>query len=77
MDYYDLVLGTIPASFLGVSGILATVGMDFAIAVPVGALLAVGIILHALFVRSPAMNRNPTPEPSPAQSTNQPRNLTE
>ena len=53
MEYYDLVLGSIPASFVGVTGALGTMGVDLAIAIPSAAILSLGVILHALFVRAP------------------------
>lgn len=53
MEYYDLVLGSIPGSFLGVTGGLSLFGIDPSIAIPLAALIGVGVILHALFVRAP------------------------
>lgn len=53
MNYYDLVLGSIPGSFLGVTGGLSVIGIDLSIAVPIAALLAMAVIGHALFVRAP------------------------
>lgn len=68
MDYYDLVLGTIPASLLGGTGILGALGIDLLIALPLGGVIALAIILHALFIRGPAQQR-PTPTPSSTGST--------
>ena len=53
MNYYDLVLGTIPLSLLGGTGVMGLLGVDLWTAVPLAALGALMIILHALFVRSP------------------------
>lgn len=53
MNYYDLVLGSIPGSFLGVTGGLSVIGIDLTTAVPLAALLAMAVIGHALFVRAP------------------------
>ena len=52
--YYDIVLGAIPLSLLGISGSL-TVATDLALttAVTLGALFAVALIGHAMFVNGP------------------------
>lgn len=52
--YYDVVLGAIPLTLLGIAGLL-TVATDLALttAVTVGALAAVLLICHALFVNGP------------------------
>lgn len=57
--YYDYVLALIPVSFLGVAsaGILA--GLDPMMSVPLGGLVAIGLIGHAMFVNNPT---NPLPE---------------
>ncbi len=62
VDYYDLVLGLIPLTLLGGTGILLGVGIDVTLAIPGGALIAVGLICHGLFVRSPG----PRPQREPA-----------
>lgn len=54
MEYYDLVLGSIPASILGVTGVLSVFGVGFSTAIPIGAVLATLLIGHALFVRAPS-----------------------
>lgn len=51
--YYDVVLALIPASLLGVATALIVAGFPMATAVPVGALVASGLIGHALFVNTP------------------------
>lgn len=53
VSYYDVVLAFIPVSLLGVSGLLAGVGLDLTLAVPLGATVAAGSIGHAMFVRAP------------------------
>lgn len=52
--YYDIVLGAIPLSLLGISGSL-TFATDLALstAVTLGALVAVALIGHAMFVNGP------------------------
>jgi hypothetical protein len=79
MDYYDLVLGLIPLTAAGTAVTLAGVGVGFPVAVSVGALLSVGLIGHAMFVRAPTGTAPPdtdAAQPStgtdanPARSTN-------
>lgn len=69
MDYYDLVLGTIPASLLGGTGMLGALGLDLWTAVSLAAVVALAIILHALFVRAPGQEAPPRYPPSNAGST--------
>ncbi len=51
--YYDIILGLIPLALIGVAGTLSLAGFGLTTAVPIGALVAVALIGHALFVRSP------------------------
>ena len=51
--YYDLVLGLIPLALLGTTGVLHAAGFGLTSAVPVGGLLAVLLVGHALFVNAP------------------------
>lgn len=53
IGYYDLVLGLVPATLLGISGALYGAGIDLAIAVPLAAATAAAIIAHGLFVNAP------------------------
>ncbi len=59
-SYYDFVLALIPLSLLGVSGALTGVGLDLALAVPLGAAVAAGLIGHAMFVRAPIQTTDRT-----------------
>ncbi|MUW15425.1 hypothetical protein GJ633_12845 [Halorubrum sp. CBA1125] len=54
--YYDYVLGLIPAALLGVTAFLSLVGLSWTAAVPAGALVAAGLIAHAMFVRGPVVD---------------------
>lgn len=54
MDYYDAVLGLIPLSVGGISVALLWIGISMSLAVSAGALVAAGLIGHAMFVRTPA-----------------------
>jgi hypothetical protein len=51
--YYDLILGLIPASFFGTTGLLHVAGVDLMSALPVAGLIAVLLVGHALFVNGP------------------------
>lgn len=51
--YYDIVLGLIPVTLVGIAGGLVLAGVSFTAAVPAGALVSAGLIGHAMFVRSP------------------------
>ena len=53
MDYYDLILASIPAALVGTALALSLAGFETSLAVPIGATLAIGLIGHAMFVRSP------------------------
>lgn len=56
MEYYDLVLGSIPASILGSVGMLHLIGIGVMTGILVGATVAALMILHALFVRAPQVD---------------------
>ena len=51
--YYDYVLGLIPAALIGVTTVLKLVGLSLTAALPGGALVAGGVMVHAMFVRNP------------------------
>lgn len=51
--YYDYVLGLIPAALIGVTAVLNLVGLSLTAALPGGALVAGGVMFHAMFVRNP------------------------
>lgn len=51
--YYDLVLGLIPLALLGLTAALTVVGVSMTAAVPFGAVVAIGLIGHAMFVNAP------------------------
>lgn len=53
IGYYDLVLGLVPVSLLGITGGLYGIGIDLAIAVPLAAVVAATVIGHGLFVNAP------------------------
>jgi len=51
--YYDLVLGLIPLTLLGLSGSLSLAGVTMTSAVTVAAAVGLLIVGHALFVNAP------------------------
>jgi hypothetical protein len=60
--YYDLVLGAIPVSLIGVSGALSVAGLALTVAVPLAAVVSVGLIGHAMFVNGPVDARVDPPD---------------
>lgn len=53
VNYYDAVLGLIPVSVGGIAVALLWVGLAVPLALSTGALVAAGLIGHAMFVRTP------------------------
>lgn len=53
VGYYDVVLGLIPLTLLGVTGSLSVGGVPTVPAVTIGALIATAFVGHALFVNGP------------------------
>jgi uncharacterized membrane protein YebE (DUF533 family) len=51
--YYDYVLGLIPVSLVVITGALLLAGFQLTTAVPLGSLVAVGLVGHAMFVNAP------------------------
>lgn len=62
--YYDIVLGLIPLTLVGITGILFAAGYAITIAIPVASVVAVGLIGHAMFVRAPVDVPSKAPETS-------------
>ncbi|MFB6127980.1 MAG: hypothetical protein ABEJ79_11895 [Halolamina sp.] len=52
-EYYDYILGLIPAVMLGIIASLTAVGLPWTVTVPAGAGASVLLIGHALFVNAP------------------------
>lgn len=51
--YYDAILGLIPLAILGGYATLSLTGLESSTAISVGALIAVALIGHAMFVNGP------------------------
>lgn len=58
--YYDLVLGLIPLSLAGISGVLVATGMALTLAIPLAGVIAIALIGHAMFVRTPVSEAAPS-----------------
>ncbi len=74
--YYDIVLGLIPLSLFGVSGVLTVAGLEMNHAIFVAGTIAIGCMGHALFVRTPTgtvrteTDSSQSPPPSSRVETN-------
>ena len=53
--YYDVVLGLIPLSLVGLTALLSTTGLSLSVAAPLASTVAVGLIGHAMFVNAPVV----------------------
>ena len=53
--YYDVVLGLIPLSLVGLTALLSTTGLPLSVAAPLASTVAVGLMGHAMFVNAPAV----------------------
>ncbi len=53
MGYYDVMLGLIPVVFGGVAGGFLAIGFGLIVAIPFGALGAIALMGHAMFVNPP------------------------
>ena len=65
--YYDVVLGLIPLTMLGVSGGLWAAGIALSVAVPLAGVVVIALIGHAMFVRTPGQATGPPPTPDTAE----------
>jgi hypothetical protein len=53
VGYYDYVLGLVPLTLLGLTGLFVLVGLELTTAVPLGASVSGLVVGHALFVNGP------------------------
>lgn len=53
MGYYDIVLGMIPFGLGSIATVLMLLGYELTVAVPIASVFAIGLIVHAMFVRTP------------------------
>jgi len=61
-EYYDVVLGAIPISLIAITGALTVAGLSLTVAVPLGSVVSVGLIGHAMFVNGPVDAPGSPPE---------------
>jgi hypothetical protein len=64
IGYYDYVLGLIPLTLLGLTGLLLVTGMGLTTAVPLGAGVSGLVVGHALFVNGPVDPTDVTTAPT-------------
>ena len=57
MGYYDIVLGLIPVSLVGVTTSLIIIGLPLTVAVLPASMIALGLMGHAMFINSPVSKR--------------------
>jgi hypothetical protein len=62
--YYDFILGLIPLAFVGVTGALVLAGVSLTTAVPLGALVSLGFVIHGMFINGPVDMPSPDPNRS-------------
>jgi len=67
--YYDIILGLIPLTLVGITGVLSIVGFALTVAVPLAAMVAVALIGHAMFVNAPVDDGPVDASPMPATTT--------
>ncbi|WP_266081192.1 hypothetical protein [Haladaptatus caseinilyticus] len=51
--YYDVILGLIPLTLIGITGVVSVAGLSLTTAVLVGATVSILLIGHALFINGP------------------------
>ena len=61
--YYDVVLGLIPLSLVGLTALLSTTGLPLSVAAALASTVAVGLMCHAMFVNAPAVGTAGTDGP--------------
>ncbi|MFB6298968.1 MAG: hypothetical protein ABEH65_01770 [Halobacteriales archaeon] len=68
MGYYDLVLGLIPVTLLGLTGAFLIAGVSLISAVSLAALAPMMLIGHAMFVRGPVAESGSMAVEQPTES---------
>lgn len=64
VPYYDAILALIPLTLVGITAVLVAFGLTTTVALPAAALVAMGLMGHAMFVNSPTGTTEPVPERS-------------
>ena len=63
VGYYDFILALIPVTLVGITGLLAGLGLGLTTAVPIAAVFSGGLVGHAMFVNAP-VDDEPAGRPS-------------
>ena len=69
MGYYDIVLGLIPLSLAGLTGVLFVAGLSLVVAIGLASVVTVGLMLHAMFVNAPVPRSGATSGQGPGTAT--------
>lgn len=77
VGYYDYVLGLIPLTLLGLTGLLLLTGMGLTTAVPLGAGVSGLVVGHALFVNGPVDPTEIAPTPAATEPADAPASVPE
>jgi hypothetical protein len=67
-NYYDFVLGLVPVSMVSVTALFTLIGVELALAVPVGAGVSGVVVAHALFVNGPTADAPAPVADAPARA---------
>ena len=65
--YYDLLLGFVPLAFVGFTSMAALFSVSLLTGVTLGALVALALVVHGLFVNAPTDVSTRRPQPDHAQ----------
>jgi hypothetical protein len=68
VGYYDYVLGLVPLTLLGLTGLLFVGGLQLTTAVPLGAGVSGLVVGHALFVNGPVDPTEITHQAAPVEA---------
>lgn len=70
-EYYDIILGLIPVSLAGLTGLFVTAGMSVLLSLALASVATLGLMGHAMFVNAPGRS---TGGANAGQSAETPRN---
>ncbi|CAI49991.1 uncharacterized protein NP_3800A [Natronomonas pharaonis DSM 2160] len=62
--YYDIVLGLIPASLIGLTALFVFGGLSLSASVPLASVATIGLMGHAMFVNAPGPSEPATSRPA-------------
>ena len=58
--YYDAILALIPGVLIGLTAVLALIGLSLTHAVPIASLASFALIGHAMFIKAPVNSTEQT-----------------